>query len=226
MLVAGCASASPMVLPVAPTQTPNSIIPIATLTPKSVDTQTPTKVIPTSTDLPIRSCENEGFPIESASDLNASGEVLLLSTDVHRLAALNLETRVVSTIYYDEDNELSVFGSSPDQNWLVYAIQTHDSNGDMNNEFTLELLSQTGERIQHQMNVSQFEPLFTGDVFVGFGRSTWINNDLIYTSLLKQNPSKYASKTVGSIPVVLNPFTGSWEEDILLSPAGLYRETV
>jgi WD40 repeat protein len=224
ILLVGCSSASPTVLLTEPIQTSSPVIPTATLTPKPVNTQTPTRVLPTSTDLPIRTCENNGFPIGSASDLKVSGEVLLLSTDLHRLDTLNLETRSVSTIYYDNDSELSVFGSSPDGNWLAYAIRTYDSNADMDNEFTLELLSQNGERIQHQMNVSPFEPLFHPDVFAGFGSSYWINNDLVYTTLGIEYRNAFGSTWRPTIPVIFNPLTGSWEQDLLSIQHGAERE--
>jgi len=65
------------------------------------------------------------------------------------------------------------------------------------------------------MNISDFEDLFMGDVFVGFGSSYWINDNLIYTTLLVQNPSKYGSKTPTYLPVIIDPFTGSWDNNLL-----------
>jgi WD40 repeat protein len=98
------------------------------------------------------------------------------------------------------------------------------SPGDIRNEFKLELVSETGEKIEHQMDVSQFEDLFMGSVFGGFGNSYWINDELIYTTMLVRDRSEYGSKLIDTIPVILNPFTGSWEEDLLLSQTGLNRK--
>lgn len=211
MVASGCSSTSQASSPTESSQYPVQMT--LTLTERSM-TSTPALVSPTETDIPIRSCENDGFSVESPEDLNASGEVLLLPSDQNRLNALNLETQAVSTIYYDENSKLSIFGSSPNSDWLAYAILSYGPDSNINSKFKMQLLSQTGERVDREMSVSQFEPLFKGDVFVGFGYSYWITNELIYTTLLKQNPYE-GSKTYGSIPVILNPFTGSWEENLL-----------
>jgi WD40 repeat protein len=215
MLIVGCSSRGQPSFSTEVNQYQDQMTLTPTIVPETFDPFTPTLVIPTEIHVPIRNCENDGFPIVSLEDMAASGEVLLRSSDQNRLDALDLETQVISTIYHDENSELSIFGSSPNGKWLAYAIRTYDSNGDVAEEFKLELISETGEKIGYQMDVSKFKDLFMGDIFVGFGSSYWLNNDLIYTTLLVQNVSEFGSKTPSSFPVILDPFAGTWEHSLL-----------
>lgn len=186
-----------------------------TIVPEVSSTFTPTKSIPTYTETPVRICKNNGFPVMSPNDMEYHGEVLLLPRKDNELKTLNLETRTISSIYFNENSQVSAFGSPPNEKWLVYAVLTYKPNGYIRDIFTLVLISKTGERIEHQIDVSPFKDLFMEDEFVGFGNRYWINNDLIYTTLLVQNPSEFSSKTYGSIPVIFNPFVGSWEQNLL-----------
>ena len=224
ILLVGCSANVPTSIPTQINQPQAQVTLTATATLETSVIITPTAAAPVKTDIPIRDCENSGVPAASNKDLHPFGAVLLLSSDQNKLDTLDLDTQTISPIYYDKNSQLSVFGSSPNENWLAYSVLSHEPNGEISNKFKLELISETGEKIEHQMDVSQFEDLFMGSVFGGFGNSYWINDELIYTTMLVRDRSEYGSKLIDSIPVILNPFTGSWEENLLLSQTGLNRK--
>jgi WD40 repeat protein len=215
LMIVGC---SPEVKNSVPTEinlNQNQKILTPTTVPETLAAFTATIAIEAKVNVPVKTCENNGSPTASTKDFKSSGEVVFLSSDQNKLKALNLETQKISTIQDNKDNRLSIFGLSPNKKWFAFADLTHDSNGKIRRDFNLELVSDTGETKKHQMNISDFEDLFMGDVFVGFGSSYWINDNLIYTTLLVQNPSKYGSKTPTYLPVIIDPFTGSWDNNLL-----------
>lgn len=190
--------------------------------------QTPS---PTTTKLPVESCLDNGFPKIIDKDTKLSGEILYQATDNKSIRSINLEKYAASLETYTALSIVQVdtdtvhgFGVSPNGKWMGYAIIS-EAERSSQPKFVMVLLSKSGEKIEQQIDLEPFKDQFRDDIFVGLGNSYWINDELISTSLLVQNPSDYGSKIPRSIPAILEPFSASWKVQLLSSQSEWNGET-
>lgn len=189
---------------------------VTTTLPPSKTATLRSMLITPSTQLPISNCLNDGFSIKAPTDFRIPGRILFKPYLSGYVGSIGGTPLTQSIVYSAEKKEIQPLGVSPDGNWFAFATLEVDPNKTSNSKINMVILSNTGNKIERGMDVTQFEQEFLGDEFVGFGPTYWINDNLIYTHLLLQNPVKEAS-IPWSIPKILNPFKGIWDETSFVS---------
>jgi WD40 repeat protein len=181
-------------------------------------TRTP---VPTSTkgytlaDIPI--CPKSGVEILSSDNFGIPGTIVY-QKDFQGLYTVGGTPLVYSQLPVEEEQNFIAFGFSPDGQWFAYSPLEASANGDPIFESPkIILLSADGERIEHTFSVEDFtDELQVAHVLEGFsGYSHWINNSTIYAALYSINPDPNTTRHINDLPKVVDPFMGTWREDLL-----------
>jgi len=127
------------------------------------------------------------------------------------------------------DAKISVYGFSPDGQWLAYAVR--ESSSDEEIVFatpTIILLSFTKERMEQKIDVGLLEeelkdrcPSCRGFQFFD-SAGEWINNGLLYIHL-GARPPKEEGSMFSSLPQIFDPFTGDWQNQWFEDLPDLYE---
>jgi WD40 repeat protein len=236
-LLAGCSvsvtqltvRASPSPIPTTPATlhvqpTPTPIEPPSKPAPSPTKRPTPSpRPRPSATPEPIvlteevPVCQGEGQPSQPARSFGIDGAIVY-QKDRQGLYTIGGAPLTRSQLPVDQNREYAAFGFSPDGKWLAYSPVAYSPEaGYFFDTFTIDLLSNTGEQIEHLMDVRGFlDELPEGERFeiLGTFLSYWIDDRLIYTHMYGTDPGSAVSGPPSSLPKVFDPFTGDWHLEL------------
>lgn len=196
--------------------------------PSPIETsQSPTSVYPTPTQLitntylyhgkPVPMCNGEGKVIQPPDGFGIQGVVVYQSPSKQGLFTIGGTPLTLSTLPSEKEQEYYVFGFSPDGKWLAYTPVSYGPDGNpLFDKLSSILLSSTGKTIKNTLDSQELDDQLWEDFsrkMFGFP-SLWINDDLIRTSRIVQNPG-LGSGTIFALPEIFDPFHGEWREDLL-----------
>lgn len=187
-----------------------------TMTPEiASDTPVYTEV-PLITEEMIPQCPLKGIPNNSDEDHHINDTLIYQKGFNQGLYSISGISLTSSSLPVSEKGQYLTFGFSPDGKWLAYSpIIDKSSNGNIGINPTIELLSDTKEKLTQNIDIFIFEnELQVGHRVIGIsGFSHWINNQFIYISLYSQNPDPNTTGKINNLPKVLDPFNGSWHNE-------------
>jgi hypothetical protein len=248
LLLAGCASAantsvatetsapkSNLATPVKPTETKTATptINLATeVESTSVEkNEITTTITPSPTEGPsvargpIRTCQGNGEVLPISDDFTIKGTIIYqLIENYSGLYAFGGDPGQQSQLPVDQKEYYRVLGFSPDGKWLAYipiplgAFDQLWTREFVWEYFDLVLLSDTGEKIEHRMDITQFTLGLSKDEYSqqGPAENIWINDHLIYTNLtvIAKEKTEFYGYFLPN-PAVFDPFTGTWHQELI-----------
>ena len=254
LALAGCSvkASSPTEIPTGITEVIPTLLPTPTVTPLASSTSTETVMPkPTLTALPATStlipspsaqattthipeieektipvCPGEGKAVSPPDSFGIDGT--LVYQIIHKQGLFTLGGNPLSKgkLPVGTDQEVAMFGFSPDGNWLAYApvVEIDRFKKEEFEHSLFVLLSSKGEKIEHNLDISKFSTdAVSGMVLTGFSYPRyWINNQLIYVTILQESASPDTSQIVFPLVKILDPYKGIWREDILAGIPSFY----
>lgn len=176
----------------------------------------PTKE-PAGEEIPF--CRGSGSHKLVTNEFQIAGTIVFQTDELRGLYTLG-GSPITSEQVLPDNLQSIMIGFSPDGNWFAYTpFESGVTDGvDL---FNLTLLSAEGKEQNQSLDLVQLEKyLQEGYRFMGNRiPSHWISNDLIYVTLYARNPEEISTAyRLGDFPRMLNPFTGSWENQLLDLP--------
>ncbi|GAP16020.1 hypothetical protein LARV_03815 [Longilinea arvoryzae] len=173
--------------------------------------------VPAGEEIPF--CHGSGTHKLVTKDIQITGTIVFQTDDLRGLYTLGGSPLTSKQVIPDNLQSIMI-GFSPDGNWFAYA--PFDSGvTDGIDHFDLTLLSAEGKELNQSLDLVQLEEyLQEGYWFMGNRiPSFWISSDLIYVTLYARNPEETSTAyRLGDFPRILDPFTGSWENQLLDLP--------
>jgi hypothetical protein len=166
-------------------------------------------------EIPV--CASGGKPLQPPDGFGVLGTIVYQTSTQQGLFTIGSMPLVRSRFSIEEQQDIYTFGISPDGKWLAFSPVVYDQdNYPIIDKPSIVLISSTGENFESTLDTLIIKNKLWDDGLrlMGFSSSYWINNDLIQTDILVQNPD-LGTGTVFIIPEVFDPFRGEWKEDLL-----------
>ena len=162
-------------------------------------------------------CAGEGKPIQPPSDFGIKGTIFYQLPRYEGLYTLGGTPLTWGQLPVQQDQDYFTFGMSPDGKWLAFSPINLTPDGFPSfNTPSIELLSNTGEKKEHQLDIQIIiDTLLQQGLQVdGFGYpSYWINNDLIQTAIAVRNVG-FGTGNTYTLKKVLDPLRGELQENL------------
>lgn len=193
-----------------PTPSPLPPSPTAAVSPTAEPNSTP-EAVWRPEDIPL--CPTEGRLISPPPGFGIEGTIIYQQNNWYGLYAIGGKPLRQGQLPLNATQQASVYGFSPDGQWLAYAPEIPGIEGAVVfGTPVLILLSAIGERIEQNLDVSGLEDVLRAsccpdhEFFDSTGE--WINNGLLYIRLA--GISNMGRGMVSTLPMVFDPWKGSW----------------
>ncbi|MEI7848206.1 MAG: WD40 repeat domain-containing protein [Chloroflexota bacterium] len=213
IILLGCSKPENLELPMPQLTEHQAVNTLAPVIPSTF----PLTITPSNEDI-IPICNGSGRHILVSNDFGISGTIIYQNDDNTGLYSMGGIPLIQSQLLSDETQN-HVFGFSPDGQWLVYS-PFDTSSGVKYKALKVILMSAEGKKIERVLSTKEFEAeLQTDNQLVGIsGYYYWINQQMIYITLLSQNPDIHKSGTIDENSKILDPFAGEWNNQFLDLP--------
>jgi WD40 repeat protein len=208
-ILAGCA----------PAMTP----PASTIQQSDTATSTNIAPPPTMREAPVLEtvfvCRGKDGYIPVSPESEIRGTIIYQNFGYEGIYTIDMTSLERGKLLDDKTQKSVALGISHDGHWLAYEF-SHSAESDKLEQLHIILLSADGDRIERVFDVSKFEDnLQVGHQLLGVSPalSYWINSQLIYLTLYSQNPDS-PSGYISELPVVLEPFSAEWKNQLLDLP--------
>lgn len=208
-------------VPPASTLLPAAIVhtPSAELGPTHrVTTSQPTQMLKEPI-LDIPACVSKNLSLSSFKNSPFTGRIIYQTAQNGRtygLYTIDYAASEEGKLLTDENQEVSVFGVSPDGKWLAYSPITRgiDEKRLLDSPVVI-LLNSNGKRLVHPFDMQMFSThLKNGYRWFSFGSSRWINNKFIISTLSGYDPDHTPSRA-DLFTKIIDPFQGTWEQNLM-----------
>jgi WD40 repeat protein len=163
-------------------------------------------------------CPGNGVHLSPSEGFGFSSAIIYQIRGSNKLFAIGGNPLQSSAIPINAPNGFIFIGISPDGNWLAYYPKQYsqDEYPTVKNP-AIRLLSSDGTHKEIILNTDELKPLLQDEEqFVGFSTDTyWINNKLIYGTLLANNPDQQTTGSIDHLREIFDPFRGIWRGDLL-----------
>jgi hypothetical protein len=216
--ISACTPAPPsptaMLVTDSPTPAP---VPTQTVTPQPTETDFEPQPTATVTQEP----QVEEIPVCISRPSTPEEDIHFPGTLLYVDPAQEMWFSIDSTLTISERPDLDFpgygfAGFSPDSQWAAYIERVHVNYGEDLPAISFFLLSPSGERMEHKLDLTGFLEQVPLDLYLSGTRAPhyWINDQLIYVTL-RMTTLPVGSQNIHPLVKLLDPFYGVWREDLL-----------
>jgi hypothetical protein len=216
--ISACTPAPPSPTAMLVTDSPTPVpVPTQTVTPQPTEPDFESQPTATATQEP----QVEEIPVCISRPSTPEEDIHFPGTLLYVDPAQEMWFSIDSTLMISERPDLDFpgygfAGFSPDSQWVAYIERVNVNYGEDLPAISFFLLSPSGERMEHKLDLTGFLEQVPLDLYLSGTRAPhyWINDQLIYVTL-RMTTLPVGSQNIHPLVKLLDPFYGVWREDLL-----------